>query len=187
MGSVRTLFAAFATLALNLGATSASAGVEQQLEICRMLQPSAQRLACYDKLASRVVQPPASIAGETESLSVVLRGKNYRPADAMADRYSNQLELDLEYANDFDEEIRAFTGTMVFMDIFDREFLRVRLTVDERIPAGRTVRDRGKVFEINQFMASHQQLVTTDLDNLRMKFESASIMFSDGRTIGSPN
>jgi hypothetical protein len=121
------------------------------------------------------------------ALQVQLVKKKFYPQSVEARRYQNTLQLEFEYANRTEKEIRAFTGTVVFMDIFDRPFKRVRLTVDTRIPAGKKVADHNKSLDINQFDSSDQQLVSTETENLHFKFEPQAIRFSDGTTLGSTN
>ena len=44
--------------------------------------------------------------------------------------------MNFEYENKTEREIRAFTGTVVFADMFDRDIYRVALTVDKTIGPG---------------------------------------------------
>lgn len=130
---------------------------------------------------SRAVQEREALQN---ALSVRLINKTYVPSDFRARRYDDRVALEFEYENRTERDIRAFTGTVIFKDIFDRPFLRVNLTVDDPIGAGQTVRDSDKSLATNQFDADHQKLIATDLANLRLGFEVESILFMDGTRLG---
>ncbi len=119
------------------------------------------------------------------AVGVRLLSKTYVPSDFRATRYEDSLRLEFEYSNYSEKEIRAFTGTVVFSDIFERPFHRVTLTVDDPIPARRSIRDAEKALETNQFSDEHQQLIATDLEDLTVDFEVKSILFADGTRMGT--
>lgn len=122
-----------------------------------------------------------------DSIAVKLINKTYYPSNIEAGRFNDMLDLKLQYTNKSEKDIRAFTGYTSFMDIFDRVFLKVNLTVDNIIPAGKTINDNDKSLEINKFNNGHKKLVTTDMKNLKMKFTPISILFKDGSKLGSVN
>jgi hypothetical protein len=125
------------------------------------------------------------LASMKAAISVKLLNKKYYPSNWEAGRYEDNLNLEFEYKNSSEKEIRAFTGIVTLMDIFDREFLRVNLTVDNKVPAGKTIKDSDKSLKINKFNDGHEKLVSTDMKNLKMKFIPISILFSDGSKLGS--
>ncbi len=135
--------------------------------------------------------PAGSSAREKEmeameaAISVRLVDKTYRRSDAVAGTYAGRLRLEFEYGNRSGKDIRAFTGSVVFMDLFDREFLRVSLTVDDPISAGRVLSDNRKQLKISKFKEAHQKLLATKTEDLRTRFEPQSILFADGTRLGS--
>lgn len=150
---------------------------------------TSQPAASTDVELLAVPSAPSPAQQEREALqsavNVRLINKTYVPSDAQARRYQDQVALEFEYENKTEKDIRAFTGTVVFKDIFERPFLRVNLTVDNPIAAGQTMRDADKSFKTNQFDAQDQKLATTDLANLRLGFEVESVLFADGTKLGS--
>jgi hypothetical protein len=118
------------------------------------------------------------------ALSFGLTGKSYLRSDAHANRYQDLLLMDFEYENKSEKDIRAFTGAVVFSDIFDRECFRVGLTVDKSIAAGKKVRENGRTLEMNQFNDAHKRLIATETENLHVRFEPESILFADGSRLG---
>lgn len=120
-----------------------------------------------------------------KALSVTLNNKKYVPKDYDVNRYSDYCNFEFEYKNNSKKDIRAFTGVVVLSDIFDREFFRVGLTVDNSISAGKTVTDSDRSIKLNQFSDEHKKLINTKMENLRVGFEPRSIMFTDGSKLGT--
>lgn len=119
-------------------------------------------------------------------LRVELSDMFLRKADVFAGRILDRIVLTLRYENVGTRDIRAFTGVMVFDDLFDRHIKSLNLTYDDPIRAGLTVVNRSKGFEPNQFIDSDQKLMTAELQDLKFRFEMKSIIFSDGTQIGDP-
>jgi hypothetical protein len=121
-----------------------------------------------------------------DSLAVRLVRKRLVPADYKSGRYEDWLGFAFEYENKTEKDVRAFTGTVVFKDIFDRPFYRLRLTVDEPLSASKTVVDTDKGIDVNKFDDDQRRLVNTEIANLKVDFEPASVLFVDGTRIGDP-
>ena len=117
-------------------------------------------------------------------VSVSLVGLTLVPEDVGESRFSDVLFFDFEYANLSGQGIRAFTGTAVFSDIFDREIKRVRLTFDSPIAPGEVGTDTDKGLELNQFSDEDQQLKGTELANLRFEFQPEAVLYQDGTIVG---
>jgi hypothetical protein len=99
--------------------------------------------------------------------------------------YSDHLGLEMSYTNNADKEIRAFTGIVYFKDVFDREILKIGLTVDSyKIKPGQAVIDKGKSIELNKFDSNHSKLKGTSIENLHVSFEVTAIIFADGSKLG---
>ena len=119
------------------------------------------------------------------AVGVRLVDKTYVPSGAQAGRYEDFVVLEFEYANKAGKDIRAFTGTVVFKDIFERPFLRMNLTVDQPVIAGHSIRDKNKSLKTNQFSYEDNKLINTELENLRVGFKVESVLFADGTKMGS--
>ncbi len=112
-------------------------------------------------------------------IDVSLIELKYVPKDSSANRYSEGLRATLLYKNKSDKDIRAFTGYTVFKDLFDREFLRLRLSYEKTLKAGEEIRDK-RYIEINEFKDSHRKLRDTELENMKVDFELEAIILTDG-------
>lgn len=137
--------------------------------------------------ASNAVPTKEEIEAEMLKSAVEVRFKNkkYRPDNYRAGEYDKLILLEFEYENKTEKEIRAFTGMTVFMDVFDRPFLRVNLTVDDRIPPGKKIMDKGRSIKMNEFNSDHKELVSKEMENIKFRFEPRSILFTDGTQLGS--
>ena len=93
--------------------------------------------------------------------------------------YDDIISLSFRFTSHLDKEIRAFTGIVVFQDLFDRDIMRVNLTVEKRIPPGGTATWEGGV-DYNQFISEHQRLASINQDDLKTTFELEMVMYTDG-------
>jgi len=139
------------------------------------------------KIESKPTKYEIDIETMKKSVFVKLLNKTYYPSDWESGRYEDNLRLEFQYKNSSGKDIRAFTGFVTFMDIFEREFLNVNLTVDTLIPSGKSLNDSDKSLKINNFSDVHKKLVATDMENLKTKFTPVSILFKDGTKLGTTN
>lgn len=119
-----------------------------------------------------------------QMLTVTLTDMSVLPEDSRAGRFSAALNFTLDYKNNGPEDIRAFTGVMTFADLFDRPMKRINVTHEAALPAGQSFTERGKSYQINQFMNEDRWLTTTPLASMRVSFEPTSILLSNGQQIG---
>lgn len=121
-------------------------------------------------------------AGESvvaQPIALRLTDKTFRAANYQAGTYEDRIALAFEFTNNLQKEIRAFTGTVVFMDLFDREILRVNLTIEQRVEAGGNGTWEGGI-DYNQFMDEHNRLRVIEGADLVVGFELKMVMYSDG-------
>ena len=128
---------------------------------------------------------PTPEAAMADMISVELLSKTVNPKNTSIGQYSDEVFFNFRFTNSSMENIRAFTGTAVFADIFARPFLRMGLTVDDPMMA-KTSRDYdGFYLELNQFMEKHKKLKNSSMSDLIFSFEIESILFTDGTQLGS--
>ena len=93
--------------------------------------------------------------------------------------YQDYLTYKFVFENKSNKDIRAFTGTYVITDLFDKEIKKITLTYDEGIIA-RTQKSWNAQTEYNQFDDSDVTLKNKDIDNLKTTWIPSKIMFTDG-------
>jgi len=136
-----------------------------------------------DQSSTEIESPNISSENE-DSISKLITMRIVRKHVFKAN-YSEHLGMEFTYTNNSQKTIKAFTGIMHFKDVFDREILKVSLTVDDFIiKPGQTVTDKSKSLELNKFNDVHNRLKTINLDSLKLDFEVTGILFSDGTRIG---
>jgi hypothetical protein len=101
-------------------------------------------------------------------------------------RIEDNITLEFLFQSSLAKDVRAFTGVVVFQDLFERDIMRVNLTVEDGLTAGGTATWEGAI-DYNQFMDRHQRLRTVDQADLITKFELQAVIFTDGtrRSFGS--
>ena len=122
------------------------------------------------------------IAAFREKVTVALAGTTLLPENYSAGRYSPEFRMELAVANKSNKDIRGVKGTVVFRDLFDDEFLRIGLSMDERVAAGEQRTIGGYGLELNQFMDDHNKLAATKYEDLKFEFVPEAIVFADGTT-----
>lgn len=116
---------------------------------------------------------------------VELVDKSWIPAMPELDRYTDLLAMTFAFENLGDKDIRAFTGTVFFFDLFAREQMNLGLTVDTSVlPAkSRRVEDTWSI-ELNDFSAEHKWVRSHELDDMRVVFITSAVLFTDGSQLG---
>jgi len=127
------------------------------------------------------VPDPVPVEKSPSKMLVDLVGKEFIPTDleATPTRYQARIDFDLRFTSNLDKDLRAFTGTVVFNDLFDRTILRVGITVEDALAAGGTVKWSGGI-DYNQFMDHHRTLRSKDAKDLKTEFELESVIYADG-------
>jgi hypothetical protein len=89
------------------------------------------------------------------------------------------MRFEVAFTSNLDNPVRAFTGVVVLQDLFERDIIRVTVTVEEPLQPGGTVTYEDGV-EFNQFMDSHQRLRNIPQSDLITIFELETVIFQDG-------
>lgn len=114
-----------------------------------------------------------------EPLAVELVEKGFHQMDVMNGDGENRITFTLSIKNKLDRGIRAFTGILIFNDLFDREILSSPMTVDDAIGANGEVSWQGGL-PYNQFMTSNSTLLAKDKADIHIAFKVSQIIFDDG-------
>ena len=95
------------------------------------------------------------------------------------DGIQDRIQFEFAFTSNLDNPVRAFTGVVVLQDLFERDIVRVNLTVEEPLRPGGTVTYEGGI-RYNQFVDSHQRLRSIAPSDLVTKFELERVIFQDG-------
>ena len=125
---------------------------------------------------SAPARPPSDEAGKAIRFAVL--EKRFMPADPDSNEYQARIILKCSYENVSARDIRAFTGTVIFQDLFGREIHRVSVTISDPVKAGQQATWDG-VANYNQFIEAQQRFRAAELRDMKVVWAPISIMFSD--------
>jgi hypothetical protein len=123
------------------------------------------------------VEEEATTAPEQEPVTMKVLSK-----DTTKNSYDNgidTIETSVEFTNATGKDIRAFTGVMHFMDLFDRTIKDVSMTYEKELKAGETKTWDASI-DYNQFMESDMRLATVDLNSMKSSLTVREVIFADG-------
>ena len=132
--------------------------------------------ATHSKPAKTVPTPQTT---EPSPLSLTLADKGFKDKDIQEGEFEAYVTFELEIKNLTDKDIRAFDGTVIFMDLLDNEVLSVKLAINEQVKAGQALSWEG-VIDYNQFTDAHKRLRGEDKSNLKITFAPRKVLFADG-------
>jgi hypothetical protein len=91
------------------------------------------------------------------------------------------ITLELSIVNKTDQTIRAFDGILTFTDLLDNELHSSKLTFNNPLAAGSTVKWSGGL-DYNEFTDSHRRLRSEELQNIKIKFSPRKVLYAGGST-----
>lgn len=135
--------------------------------------------------ASLVVQKqPTSIAKTNAPIIATLLHKRFVPANPDAQDYYSHIVSTLQLQNTGDKDIRAFTGTITYSDLFDKTILDSPLTYEGSVKAGDTVKwDWGFTYRL---VDSHLRLKDIAETDLKSSVRVDEVLFTDGTRVKYP-
>ncbi len=91
----------------------------------------------------------------------------------------DQILLRLQFRNGLAKDVRAFTGHVIFEDLFGREILRMSVTVEDPVSSGGVVGWSGAI-DFRPGVAEHERLRTIGLDAVSTRFMADMVVYPDG-------
>jgi hypothetical protein len=122
----------------------------------------------------------AAVSLDASPIEIRLATKGFKKADIFNGVPEDQITFSFSFKNQLPKDVRAFLGTVVFKDLFDREIVRVNLTHEEGIGAGRTAEWTGAI-SYNMFKSEHQRLLSIDRKDLKTVFVLEKVIYTDGK------
>jgi len=118
-----------------------------------------------------------------KAISLTVFQKDFLASDSEARRYQSYINIKCVYKNTSSKDIRAFTGSIRFTDLFDKPIYESNLTISDPIKAGAKANWTGSI-EYNQFASEHQALKNANLKDLKIVWVPKSIIYADGTKVG---
>jgi hypothetical protein len=117
------------------------------------------------------------------ALGVTLVEKSLVPKGTHSPEARDRETFVLRYHNGGATEIRAFQGVLRFADLEDREFFRLNVSSEAHIAPGASTTET-RTLEIDPAAPQYDRLVSSPLEELKVRFEPRSITFADGTSLG---
>ena len=110
-------------------------------------------------------------------VTVTIFDKGYAEYD-----YQEYITYKFAFENKTDKEITAFTGQIMFTDLFDKEIKSLNLTYDDGVAAS-SIKNYSATTDYNQFMDEDQLLKSKNLKQIKLVWKPEKILFADGSTL----
>lgn len=153
--------------------------LEKELSDLRSKVEDLRRSSSAQPSAPKPVHPVANRG----RLALAVSNKIFQDIDVRRGAMGAGVYWDSEYTSHFDRPIRAVKGKLVITDLFDEVKLTIGWTIDSPMQPGQTISEMGKGISYNQFMATHQWLKTTKLEDMKMRFEAEQVILEDGTKV----
>ena len=123
--------------------------------------------------------PPQSSSVPNKHLSITLLNKNFHQAEYGIGDSGDRIDFTFQFTNHLGKDIHAFTGIVLFKDLFERVILRMGLTDESGLRSGGTNHWKGGV-EYNQFREEHNRLLNIGKNDLIVEFLLERVIYTDG-------
>lgn len=95
--------------------------------------------------------------------------------------YSDSIWFDLTVdTTNLKKKTRAVKGLLVFEDLFGAEQFKIGYTINEPLTPNIEHSVKGIGFSYNQYIASHQWMLQTDISDMVCKFQVTNVIYADG-------
>ena len=112
-----------------------------------------------------------------KALTVSLFEKGFTKYD-----YQDYITYKFAFENKVDKEVKAFTGEIIFNDLFDKKISSLNLTYDDGVLANSTKKWDAQT-DYNQFMDKDVKLRNKDIEDLKIVWIPEKIIYTDGSTL----
>jgi len=159
-----------------IGMTLGNAIEEQKKFLEATAKKEAEEKILKDKMLKERAEAQAAI---DNAVTVTLISKHQNPSNYSARRYSEQQEFNIGVQNKTSKTVIGVSGSLAFIDIFDKEVGGVSFSISEKIAPGAVAMWAG-VRDYNQFLPAHRAVWNLEDGKYKTKFKPESIIFEDG-------
>lgn len=96
--------------------------------------------------------------------------------------YQDYITYKFVFENKKDKDIKAFTGQIIFNDLFDKKISSLNLTYDDGVSAN-SIKNWNAQTDYNQFMDKDVALKNKDVEDLKVEWIPEKIIYKDGSTL----
>lgn len=164
-----------------LGTTVGKAIEAQKKWQAEMLAKAEEERLLKEKLQKEAAEARAAL---NKAVTVVLVSLDRVYKDFNVSRYSDRQEFTIGVSNKSDEPIAGVSGTLEFVDIFDKVIGSVNFSITENIQPGATVKWEG-TRDYNQFIAEHRAVWNLETGKYTTRFSPKTIVFTSGKKLST--
>ncbi|MCK4304245.1 MAG: hypothetical protein KAY24_08390 [Candidatus Eisenbacteria sp.] len=113
-----------------------------------------------------------------QTITLTVYEKGFFEAD-----YDDYIRIKCTYENKSQKDVRAFQGILRFNDLFGDLIYQSSLKISDPVAPGAQGTWIGSI-DYNQFVDEHKALRNTDLEDMRIEWIPATIIFADGTILG---
>lgn len=165
-----------------LGTTVGNALEDQKKWIAEQEKKAAEAKALKEKMLQEQAKAREAIEN---AVVVTLISKRELPKNYDLSRYSEVQQFVVGVHNKSEKEVVGVSGSLEFIDIFDKNVGGVGFSISERIKPGGDAKWTG-VRDYNQFIAEHRAVWNLEDGKYTTKFIPKSIVFADGTKLTMP-
>jgi hypothetical protein len=184
---MRTALYAFTALFLFSASTRAAtmeervAALEKEVATLKRLLTLNLKPQLQPAAATTPAGVPESVAAKgTGLLSIVVSNKQFQPVDIHSHILESTISWDQTVTlSKGSKPTRAIKGALVISDLFDEVKVRVAWTVNHPLKPGESYSETNIQVEYNQFSNRDQWLRSTELKDMKIRFEVESVIYAE--------
>lgn len=164
------------------GTTVGTAMEQQKKWLADEEKKAAEAKALKEKMLQEQAQAQAAIENAT---IVALVAKRELPKNYDLRRFSEVQQFVIGVHNKSDKEIAGVSGSLDFIDIFDKKVGSVNFSISERIKPGGDAQWTG-TRDYNQFIDTHRNVWNLEEGKYTTRFQPEAVVFADGTKLTVP-
>lgn len=128
----------------------------------------------------------AAAAAMTKAVTVTLLSKIEREKDYHANRFSDEQVFKIGLKNTSDKELVGISGSLNFIDVFDKKVGAVTFAISERLKPGQEYTWTGSR-RYNEFLDEHRAVWNLEEGKYTTRFIPEKLVFADGTKLTAEN
>lgn len=166
---------------LPVGTTVGSAIEAQKKWQAEQVAKAEEERLLKEKLQKEAAEAKAAL---DKAVTVVLVSLDRVYKDFNVSRYSDKQEFTIGVSNKTADQMAGVSGSLEFVDIFDKVVGSVSFSITEQIAPGATVKWEG-TRDYNQFIAEHRAVWNLEPGKFTTRFVPKMIVFADGKKLSA--
>ena len=145
-----------------------------------------EKIVLKKEIPKKIVKQEHLSDNKTEDLAYdiiepTITNKRFQDSNPSLGIYQEAIWWDVTYhAKNLKKTTRAIKGILEFTDLFGETKFKINVTINDKLSPNKELTQKGIGFSYNQFIPSHQWMMSESLKNMKVKFKIKSIIYEDG-------